>query len=67
MTEYTCKKCGEVCEVEFDDDPRRPNTWCDECNDYPGGWIDGGAHDATVDYLSHLYDQAKNRRKYGDM
>ena len=63
--EYRCKKCGEVCVIEFDDDhPGHPNAWCDECNDYPAGLYDdydgkkADCHNITADYLGGLIDAA---------
>lgn len=36
MYEYICKKCGNVCDVEWDG--CKPLSWCEECRDYPAGF-----------------------------
>ena len=73
--EYTCTKCGAVCDVEADDDhPGHANCWCDECNDYPGGWLtfkgdSCPAADYGADMLSSAIDRAhdeyKDRKLFG--
>ena len=66
--EYTCKKCGESCLIEFDEDhPGHPNAWCDNCNEYPAGLYDPyngekeDCHNITANYLGGLIDAAMLR------
>lgn len=67
MNEYTCKKCGEVCEVEFDDHDRHPfwpTIWCDKCNDYAGGSdkvLSNICAEATADANDRAYEEWKDR------
>lgn len=74
--EYTCTKCGSVCDVEPDDDhPGYAECWCDECNDYPGGWneyhegncpaVDYGA-DMLADMIDRAHDAEKDRRLFDE-
>jgi len=76
--EYTCKRCGEICDVYEDEDhPGHAESWCDKCNDYPGGWL-GSLDDKTdppcvtmgIDFLTDRIDRAhdeyKDRKLFGD-
>ena len=40
MEEYTCKKCGESCEIEWglNNKPYWPDCWGDKCDDNAGGF-----------------------------
>ena len=64
-TEYTCTKCGTVCEVEYgvDGTPWHACSWCYECNDYPGGWVERGAMDAETDWIAGAADAARVKTK----
>jgi len=71
MREYTCTKCGAVCDVWPEDDhPGMAESWCDECDDYPGGWLgklsDKGEPPCIaygVDFLTDMIDRAKDIAK----
>lgn len=69
MPEYTCTKCGSICEPEEDPDhPGHANCWCDECNNYPGGWLtlkgnSCPASDYGTDFLTDKIDRAMDEEK----
>lgn len=65
MDEYTCKKCGEVCVIEYmhDKSPGWPECYCETCEDTPQGFD----HSAVqIDWISsaadYAYDKEKDRR-----
>lgn len=61
--EYTCKKCGEVCEIEYDRHEKYwPSCWCDECDDYAQGF-DDVAGDYQADYIAGIADNALDSEK----
>ena len=62
MEEYTCKKCGESCEIDWDEEHSWPNCWCDKCKDYAGGFSDI-ANDLSADKTSSDIDAAYERYK----
>lgn len=65
MNEYTCTKCGSSCVIEWDESKCAggwPYTWCDECNDYPGGF-EAAAGDIQADRLSSMIDRATDQAK----
>ena len=62
MEEYTCKKCGEVCEIDWDEEHSWPNCWCDKCKDYAGGFSDI-ANDLSADKIGSDIDAAYERYK----
>ena len=60
MNEYTCSKCGSDCVVEWDESKCAggwPTCWCDECNDYAGGFNERAA-DYSADRLADMVDRA---------
>ena len=64
MEEYTCKKCGEVCEIEWGDGghPNWPDCWCDKCGDYAGGFSEI-ANDLSADKIGSDIDAIYERYK----
>ena len=68
MNEYTCKKCGEVCVIEWGlgGDPQWPDCWCDKCEDYAGGFSEI-ANDLSADWIAERIDRARDRAKYEDI
>ena len=71
MNEYTCKKCGEVCEVLWGlgGHPQWPDCWCDKCEDYAGGF-DKIANDVSADKIGsdidRIYEAHKDRQMMED-
>lgn len=46
--EWRCTRCNSWCIVELDPGhPAYSGSWCDECNDYPGGFLAGVPCPAT--------------------
>ena len=46
--EWQCTKCNNWCLVEPDEDHYAySQSWCDECNDTPGGFVEGVPDAAT--------------------
>ena len=66
MEEYTCKKCGEVCEVEWDIKHNWPVCWCDKCEIYAGGFAEI-ANDVSADKMAERIDRLRDERKYGTL
>ena len=64
MEEYTCKKCGESCEIKIDDHDRHPfwpTIWCDKCDDYAGGATGDVLSDICAELTGAAIDQAYER------
>ena len=67
MEEYTCKKCGEVCEVIWGLKKEYwPDCWCDKCEDYAEGF-DKIQNDLSADWMAERIDRARDRAKYEDI
>ena len=61
MNEYTCKKCGQPCVIEYDKhEAYRAEAWCDECNDHAAGFP---ADQYQADYIAGIADNAHDREK----
>ena len=56
---FTCKKCEEECEVEFDRrDPNDCVCYCETCNDYAEGF---DSTQYASDYMADLADAIMDR------
>lgn len=65
--EFTCKKCGQICVIEYDrHEAYWPTAWCDECEDYPQGFVDA-AGGLQADYVAGIADTALDSEKYANL
>ena len=67
MDLYICERCGEECLIEYDTHERYwPDAWCDNCNDYPGGWSEA-VNDIHIEAWGAAADWAHDRAKDAQM
>ena len=65
MEEYTCKKCGEVCEIEWgvNNKPYWPDCYCEACQEDAGGF-DKIQNERSAQWLSDRHEEDFHRREY---